>query len=111
MEKVKVCVPITGQNQTEIEQQAHAIAATDADVVEWRFDLATALYPSVQEAAAHTRNAAKDGSSAEIAAASEAARQLQAMIAHLRALLPGKELLFTIRTQRQGGRFPNDAAA
>lgn len=48
MEKVKVCVPITGQNQTEIEQQAHAIAATDADVVEWRFDLATALYPSVQ---------------------------------------------------------------
>ena len=41
MEKVKVCVPITGQNQTEIEQQAHAIAATDADVVEWRFDLAT----------------------------------------------------------------------
>lgn len=77
MEKVKVCVPITGQNQTEIEQQALAIAATDADVVEWRFDLATALYPSVQVAAAHTRNAAKDGSSAEIAAASEAARQLQ----------------------------------
>lgn len=111
MEKVNICVPITGQNQTEIEQQAHAIAATDADVVEWRFDLATALYPSVQEAAAHTRNAVKDGSSAEIAAASEDARQLQAMVAHLRALLPGKELLFTIRTQRQGGRFPNDAAA
>ena len=111
MEKVKVCVPITGQNQTEIEQQAHAIAATDADVVEWRFDLAMALYPSVQGANAHTRDAAEDGSSAEIDAASEDARQLQAMIARLRALLPGKSLLFTIRTQRQGGSFPNDAAA
>lgn len=33
------------------------------------------------------------------------------MIARLRALHPGKELLFTIRTQRQGGSFPNDAAA
>lgn len=106
MEKVKVCVPITGQNQTEIEQQAHAIAATDADVVEWRFDLATA-----QRANAHTRDVAEDGSSLEIDAASEDARQLQAMIARLRALLPGKELLFTIRTQRQGGSFPNDAAA
>ena len=111
MEKVKVCIPITGQNQTEIEQQAHAIAATDADVVEWRFDLAMALYPSVQEAAAHTRDAAEDGSSAEIDAASEDARQLQAMIARLRELLPGKSLLFTIRTQRQGGSFPNDATA
>ena len=111
MEKVKVCVPITGQNQTEIEQQAHAIAATDADVVEWRFDLATALYPSVQEAAAHTRDAAEDGSHAVVDAASEDARQLPAMIARLRALLPGKELLFTIRTQRQGGSFPNDAIA
>ena len=111
MEKVKVCVPITGQNQTEIEQQAHAIAATDADVVEWRFDLATALYPSVQEAASHTRDAAEDGSHAVVDAASEDARQLPAMIARLRALLPGKELLFTIRTQRQGGSFPNDAIA
>ena len=107
MEKVKVCVPITGQNQTEIESQALAIAATDADVVEWRFDLATALYPSVQAANAHTRDAAE----ANIDVSSEDARQLQAMLARLRALLPGKELLFTIRTQRQGGSFPNDAAA
>lgn len=110
MEKVKVCVPITGQNQTEIESQARAIAATDADVVEWRFDLATALYPSVQAVNAHTRNAAEDDRSANIDVSSEDARQLQAMLARLRALLPGKELLFTIRTQRQGGRFPNDAA-
>ena len=111
MEKVKVCVPITGQNQTEIESQALAIAATDADVVEWRFDLATALYPSLQEAEAHTRDAAESGSSAEIDAASEDARQLQAILTRLRTLLLGKELLFTIRTQRQGGSFPNDAAA
>ena len=111
MEKVKVCVPITGQNQTEIESQALAIAATAADVVEWRFDLATALYPSVQAANAHTRDAAEDDRSANIDVSSEDARQLQAMLARLRALLPGKALLFTIRTQRQGGSFPNDAAA
>ena len=111
MEKVKVCVPITGQNQTEIESQARAIAATEADVVEWRFDLATALYPSVQAANANTRDAAEDDRSANIDVSSDDARQLPAMIARLRALLPGKELLFTIRTQRQGGSFPNDAMA
>ena len=111
MEKVKVCVPITGQNPTEMESQALAIAATDADVVEWRFDLATALYPCMEVANADTRDAAEDGSSADIDATSGDARQLQAMIARLRVLLPGKELLFTIRTQRQGGRFPEDAMA
>ena len=113
MEKVKVCVPITGKNPAEIEQQALAIAGTDADVVEWRFDLATELYrPFVQpKANADARDAAEGSSSAEIDAASKDLLQLQAVITRLRALLPGKELLFTIRTQRQGGNFLNDAAA
>lgn len=114
MEKVKVCVPITGQNQTEIEQQARAIAATDADVVEWRFDLATALYPSGETVNADTRDAAEDhGTAAGSGEASgeDPQQNIHRMIAQLRSLLPGKELLFTIRTKRQGGGFPDDADA
>ena len=116
MEKVKVCVPITGQSRTEIEQQARAIATTDADVVEWRFDLATDLYhPFMQpKANADARDAADDdGTAVGIGETSGDISQqnIHAMITQLQALLPGKELLFTIRTKCQGGSFPNDAVA
>ena len=88
MEKVKICVPITGRNQEEIEQQAHAIAATEADVAEWRFDLARDLYVG-----------------------QDWTRTLPTILEMLHTVLHGKELLFTIRTEQQGGSFPVDASA
>lgn len=88
MEKVKICVPITGKNETEIRQQAAAIAETEADVAEWRFDLAEDLYGDKETAEA----------------------SVSVLLPALHALLPGKALLFTIRTQQQGGLFPSDPA-
>ncbi len=89
MEKVKICVPITGKNETEIRQQAADIAGSAADMVEWRFDLAEELY--------------RDTGAGEAAIA--------ALLPTLRTQLSGKALLFTIRTKTQGGCFPADPAA
>lgn len=88
MEKVKICVPITGKNQEEIEQQARTIARTEADVVEWRFDLARDLYM-----------------------AEDWTKTLPDILQMLHTVLHEKELLFTIRTKQQGGSFPVDAVA
>ncbi len=81
---VKICVAITGREETEIYRQAEAIAAERAfpevSVVELRYDLASEL----------------------------PAARLLPVLSGLRIRLPGKLLLFTIRTAAQGGAFPAD---
>lgn len=72
----------------EIEQQARTISATEADVVEWRFDLARDLY-----------------------VAQDWTKTLPTILEMLHTVLHDKELLFTIRTEQQGGSFPVDAVA
>lgn len=81
---VKICVAITGREEAEIYRQAETIAAERAfsavSVVELRYDLASAL----------------------------PAARLLPVLSGLRMRLPGKLLLFTIRTAAQGGAFPAD---
>ena len=96
VQKLKVIVPITGKNEDAILKEASVIAKTDADVVEWRFDLAKDICrfnetDSIGDAAVYS-----------------AAETLQEILKTLRGSLPGKELLFTIRTKRQGGEFINN---
>ncbi|ETP72450.1 3-dehydroquinate dehydratase, type I [Lachnospiraceae bacterium JC7] len=95
MHKVKVIVPITGADEETILKEAAAIQGTDADAVEWRFDLAKALYSFDSE---------DNVGDAEVYSAAET---LQDILKLLSERLQGKELLFTIRTKCQGGKFPN----
>ncbi|OON84919.1 type I 3-dehydroquinate dehydratase [Oribacterium sp. C9] len=95
MHKVKVIVPITGEDEETILKEAAAIEMTDADAVEWRFDLAKALY---------SFDADSEAGDAEVYSAAET---MQGILKMLSQRLEGKELLFTIRTKCQGGVFPN----
>ena len=95
MHKVKVIVPITGADEEAILKEVAAIQGTDADAVEWRFDLARTLYSFDSE------DNVRD---AEVYSAAET---LQDVLKLLSERLEGRELLFTIRTRCQGGRFPN----
>ncbi|WP_051671487.1 type I 3-dehydroquinate dehydratase [Oribacterium sp. P6A1] len=95
MHKVKVIVPITGADEDAIMKEAAAIAETDADAVEWRFDLAKKLYDF------KSWNTAGD---AELYGTAET---IQDILRQLSERLRGKEILFTIRTGCQGGAFPD----
>ena len=99
MHKVKVIVPITGADEEAILKEVAAIQGTDADAVEWRFDLARTLYSFDSE------DNVRD---AEVYSAAET---LQDVLKLLSERLEGRELLFTIRTRCQGGRFPNNDEA
>ncbi|MCI8466285.1 MAG: type I 3-dehydroquinate dehydratase [Lachnospiraceae bacterium] len=74
-----ICIPITGQKETEILEAARQIAALPADVVEWRAD----YYEAVSDP--------------------ESVRHI---LASLRHLLPDSLLLFTFRTKKEGGFRP-----
>ncbi|SFG25834.1 type I 3-dehydroquinate dehydratase [Oribacterium sp. WCC10] len=93
--KVKVIVPITGDTKDKILEEAQVIARTDADVVEWRYDLAKSLYQF------------NDAGSAGDAMIFSAVEKMQVILSMLLEKMPGKQLLFTIRTRCQGGEFPN----
>ena len=95
MHKVKVIVPITGADEDTIMKEASVISGTDADAVEWRFDLAKDLYCFGEH---------KEVADAEIYSTAET---MQSVLNQLSSILKGKELLFTIRTECQGGEFPN----
>lgn len=95
MHKVKVIVPITGKDEDSILEEAMAIAGTDADVVEWRFDLARLAGNSSQEVPA--------GDTSE----QDVIEKIQTLLGNLKEKMSGKELLFTIRTKKQGGEFPD----
>ena len=94
--KVKIIVPITGADEETILKEAAAIAETEADCVEWRFDLAKELY-SIDITS-------KPGESY----VDEASANLLKVLKELAGTLEGKKLLFTIRTKRQGGEFPDN---
>lgn len=96
VQKVKVIVPITGTNEDAILKETSVIAKTDADVVEWRFDLAKEICRFDEKTPIGD------------ATVYSAAETLQGILKLLKDRLPGEELLFTIRTQKQGGEFIND---
>ena len=94
--KVKIIVPITGADEETILKEAAAISVTKTDCVEWRFDLAKGLY-------------AIDTSTEPVeASVDEASENLLKVLKELAGTLEGKKLLFTIRTKRQGGEFPDN---
>ncbi len=72
----KICVPIVGKTQEEIEHEAHKIVSLPADIVEWRVDWFE--------------------SSKEI-------KRVLACAASLRNILGEIPILFTIRTSDEGG--------
>ena len=93
---VKIIVPVTGADEEAILKEAIAIAETEADCVEWRFDLAKELY-SIDTA-----------TKPEEVSVDEASENLLKVLKELAEALEGKKLLFTIRTKRQGGEFPDN---
>ncbi|MFV0407205.1 MAG: type I 3-dehydroquinate dehydratase [Propioniciclava sp.] len=81
--RAKVIVPITGRTTAELVEQAEALAAHDLDIVEWRVDyLDVALEPEA------------------VAAAGE----------QVTAALAGRPVLFTFRSQAEGGEQAIDPA-
>lgn len=86
MNKVKICVPITGKTLKDIRRQAEICAATKADIVEWRYDLASELY------------------------ADDFANDFKPVLKMIQAIIAGKKLLFTIRTDAEGGAYPYKAS-
>lgn len=72
----KICVPITGQTQDTIMQQAEDISRHEVDIVEWRADYAEFV---------------------------EDYNQVKSVLAKLRGQLGEKILLFTFRTANEGG--------
>ncbi len=95
MHRVKVIVPITGKDEDSIKKEVRVISGTDVDVVEWRFDL--------------TEMAA--GLSSDVKPVDTVVKSLCEKVRDILKLLKesmhGKEILFTIRTKKQGGEFPN----
>ena len=79
MSRVRICVPITGQQKADIVYQAECIKETDAEVVEWRYDL---------------WEQGKEGQSSP-----------EEMLRLISETIGDKKLLFTIRTRQQGGAF------
>lgn len=73
----KICVPLTGKTAEDIAQQAKAAEASPADVVEWRVD----LFDQVTDLA-----------------------QVLNLLSHLKTILRDKLLLFTFRTEKEGGK-------
>lgn len=73
----KICVPLTGKTAEDITQQAKAAEASPADVVEWRVD----LFDQVTDLA-----------------------QVLNLLSHLKTILRDKLLLFTFRTEKEGGK-------
>lgn len=72
-----VCAPLVGRNQTQLEAEAHAVAAKGPDLLEWRVDFFEAL--------------------ADTAAVLRTATAIRAAAPHL-------PVLFTRRSQREGGQ-------
>ncbi len=99
MHKVKVIVPITGKDEKTILKEAMVIAETDADVVEWRFDLASSIYNCYVDVCQED--------AVVISSKNELQDKLESILKQLKERMPGKEILFTIRSKRQGGEFPN----
>ncbi|MCI8504868.1 MAG: type I 3-dehydroquinate dehydratase [Lachnospiraceae bacterium] len=75
----KICIPITGRTEKEILETAKRIRLLPADVTEWRAD----YYEAVTDR--------------------EAVRHI---LDSLKSLLPDSLLLFTFRTQKEGGVRP-----
>ena len=78
MRHCRIIVPITGRDMEQILGEVKDIASSEADIAEWRYDL--------------------KGEWKEEAFLSE--------LQQVSETLGGKKLLFTIRTDMQGGRFP-----
>lgn len=72
----KICVPVTGKNREIIKQQAEKIAEAAPDLVEWRVD----YFEEVEDQTAVTE-----------------------MLSTLRDILCEIPILFTFRTQKEGG--------
>ncbi len=109
MHKVKVIVPITGKDEDTILKEAMVIAGTDADVVEWRFDLGKELYSF--DGDIHPGDPVVNSFGGDIhpgdPVVNSVGETAQNILKHLKERMPGKALLFTIRTKRQGGEFPD----
>ena len=77
----KICVPVAGSADSELEEQARAAAEAGADVVEWRAD----YYDAIRDTAA-----------------AEGALQ------RIHEILGDIPILFTYRTSREGGKGKAD---
>lgn len=75
----KICVPVTGKNMDEIVQQAKEIAAVRPDLAEWRGDFFEGIFDEAQ------------------------VRQVLTAISDILGQIP---LLFTFRTEAEGGNRP-----
>ena len=75
----KICVPVTGRTKEEIEKQAYRIAAARPDLVEWRAD----YFDQVENLS-----------------------RVQEILSTLRVIMGQIPILFTFRTEKEGGVRP-----
>ncbi len=98
----KICIPLTGRSEEEILAEASAPEVSLADLVEWRVD----HYDRIEDpgAAGCNDRAAEQRTAEMIAGVLHVLRQL-------REILGDRPLLFTFRTQAEGGMAPITAEA
>ena len=77
----KICIPIVGKTDSEILSQAEDIKNVSADIVEFRAD----WYENISDI-----------------------QKTSSLISKIRKVIGSTPLLFTIRTQNEGGKFPSD---
>ena len=78
-----VCVPLTGRNREELLAQTERALQAGADLIEWRADFLEIPEDGIQTAA---------------------------LADEIRAMIGGIPLIYTLRTEPEGGELPFDAA-
>lgn len=84
MNKIKVCVPVTGRTDQEIKKLMKQAKDSSANIVEWRVD----CYEHVDEI-----------------------ERVIEMLKTIREILGDKQLIFTYRSRQEGGEKPIDTSA
>lgn len=72
----KICVPLLGENLSQLKEEATFLKTIDLDVVEWRVD----FFNQVEDI-----------------------EQVKAALVEIRSILPNTPLIFTFRSHKEGG--------
>lgn len=103
----KICIPLTGQNQAEVLDNAKAAKEAGADLAEFRVDYLQNLFLAGQKdgyTGAELEKAAEPFTETERCSSRSLNRELLgALLAELRKILSEMPLLFTFRTASEGG--------
>ena len=96
-----VCVPLTGEDHDELIREAISAAASGADIAEWRADYWLKAQRSRQ---ARTRQAGSECGTEQTDLQKEI-EILKKLVKDLQQTLSSLPLLFTIRTEPEGGKI------